>query len=336
MIKADLDRPALVAKYLRRELGKNRLVAVDDVSLKVLPGQVVCLLGPNGAGKTTTIKMCSTLLTPTSGVIEVAGIDAVAKPNVARERLGLVLGGEKGFYLRASAQDNLLFFADVANVPRHERRSSVQYALEAVSLTDRATSKVQDYSRGMRQRLHIARALLNRPKLLLLDEPTNGLDPEIALEMRKLVRILADQGVGILLTTHYLAEAETLSDRLLVLQKGQVQIDGSASDISVAAGISKVTTFSLTRSALEVSGVLNEIHPQGRFNVDALHSRTHVRLIWSSEDNFDLVVKELFTRLKEKPSDMVTRPPTLEESYLTLLSISDQPKDTQLSVESVK
>ncbi|WP_240333939.1 ATP-binding cassette domain-containing protein [Rothia sp. ZJ932] len=145
----NFSQPTIFSAHnLVRDLGPKNFRAVDHVSFKINAGQVLCLLGPNGAGKTTTINMCSTLLMPTSGSIQVAGVDAVAHPRQARQHIGLVLGGDRGFYSRATARDNLLFFADVLGVPRKLRKARVKEALEAVALTDRAGSKVQDFFRA--------------------------------------------------------------------------------------------------------------------------------------------------------------------------------------------
>lgn len=231
----------LLARSLRREFkrkGQAQLfLAVDGVDVTLRKGEIFCLLGPNGAGKTTTIKMLAALLTPTSGSIQIDGIDAVAQPRQARQKIGLVLGGDRGFYSRASAQDNLLFFADVLGLPRRSRKQRVQEVLEAVSLGDRAKDPVHSYSRGMYQRLHIARGLLAAPPLLLLDEPTNGLDPEIALELRALVKNLAQEGTSILLTTHYMPEAQQLADRLALMLKGKIQVEGNLEQVVEQAGL---------------------------------------------------------------------------------------------------
>ena len=219
----------LDAAQLSRVFGKgeNTFTAVDRVSLRVSSGEIHALLGPNGAGKTTTVQMCSTLLTPTGGNLTVNGIDAIAHPQRARRHVGLALGGENGFYPRASARDNLLFFADVAGVSGRTRRHEVEHALARVKLTDAATRPVQEFSRGMKQRLHIARALLSSPALLLLDEPTNGLDPDIALTVRALIRSLANEGTAILLTSHLLGEIEDLAHTITVLGAGSVAVSGN-------------------------------------------------------------------------------------------------------------
>lgn len=236
-------QPIFSARHLVRDLGAKNFRAVDNISFDINAGQILCLLGPNGAGKTTTINMCSTLLAPTSGKIEVAGVDAVAQPRAARQHIGLVLGGDRGFYSRATARDNLLFFAEVLGVPRKLRKTRIEDALAAVALTDRADSKVQDFSRGMKQRLHIARGLLNDTALLFLDEPTNGLDPELALEMRKLVKTLAQGGTGVLLTTHYLAEAQTLADDLLIIIEGKTAFHGTLQDLRAHSSLAEHATL---------------------------------------------------------------------------------------------
>jgi ABC-2 type transport system ATP-binding protein len=250
----DLTNYCLFAENLRREFGdkNDRRIAVDNVSVQIKPGEIIGLLGPNGAGKTTTVRMCATLLTPTQGRVIVDGIDAVKHPQQARKRIGLVLGGNTGFYARASARKNLLFFADVAGVRGSARRERVEAALDAVALTDRADDRVRDYSRGMTQRLHIARALLGKPSLLLLDEPTNGLDPQIAAEIRALIKRLADDGTGILLTSHMLSEVEQLANHIQVIAKGREIANGSVADIVAMSGL-KPDTQVTYRVSLEGS-----------------------------------------------------------------------------------
>ena len=243
----------LDAAQLSRVFGKgeNAFTAVDRVSLRVSSGEIHALLGPNGAGKTTTVQMCSTLLTPTGGNLTVNGIDAIAHPQRARRHVGLALGGENGFYPRASARDNLLFFADVAGVSGRTRRHEVEHALARVELTDAATRPVQEFSRGMKQRLHIARALLGSPALLLLDEPTNGLDPDIALTVRTLIRSLANEGTAILLTSHLLGEIEDLAHTITVLGAGSVAVSGNLEDIAAHAGIAATTVVQVEATATE-------------------------------------------------------------------------------------
>jgi ABC-2 type transport system ATP-binding protein len=215
--------------------------AVHDLHLTIERGQVVGVLGPNGAGKTTSVKMAATLLEPTSGSVHVMGVDAVARPREARRHIGLVLGGDRGFYMRASARENLAFFAELQGV-RSRRSTRVDDALHAVGLTAHGPSRVETFSRGMKQRLHVARALLADPGLVLLDEPSIGLDPAGAHDLRRLVEGLRRDGRGVLLTTHYLTEAEELADTLVVVADGTVVARGSTADIAKQAGVGTVTT----------------------------------------------------------------------------------------------
>lgn len=313
-----MSQPILLAQGLRREFGER--VAVDDVSVRIDPGQIVCVLGPNGAGKTTTVRMCATLLTPTAGSVLVDGVDAVADPRAARRRTGLVLGGDAGFYSRASARKNLLFFADVAGVAGAERHLRVEHALEAVSLTDRADDPVRAYSRGMRQRLHIARALLGQPSLLLLDEPTSGLDPQVAAETRSLVRALADSGTGILLTSHHMAEVEQLADRVHVIAEGREIAQGSVGEISSVSGVAWVTTFTTELPPAELAPTLDGV--AGPLDVTDQAGRWQVRVSWRAAAREDLVERWCLAAGSAVPVDLVTRPATLEESYLALVGAS--------------
>lgn len=310
-----MSQPILQADGLRREFGER--VAVDDVSIRIDPGEIVGVLGPNGAGKTTTVRMCATLLAPTSGTVRVDGVDAVASPRAARRRTGLVLGGDAGFYARAAARTNLLFFADVAGVPGGERRARVESALDAVGLRDRAGDAVRTYSRGMRQRLHIARALLGEPRLLLLDEPTSGLDPQVAAETRALVRALADSGRGILLTSHHMAEVEQLADRIHVLADGRQIAVGSVAEISSASGVSRVTTFTTDSLPTDLAGALDGL--AGPLDVSDHAGRWTVRVPWRDDSREDLIERWCVSVGGAVPVDLVTRTATLEESYLALV-----------------
>ncbi|MHB1434656.1 MAG: ABC transporter ATP-binding protein [Thermoplasmata archaeon] len=201
---------------------KNRTEALRGVDLRVDRGEIFGLLGPNGAGKTTLTKILSTLLLPTSGEARVLGIDVARDPQALRPRIGLVLGGERGLYNRISARENLRYFADLFGLRPSDRDRRIREVLDRVGLTEAADRRVEEYSRGMKQKLHLARGILHRPELLFLDEPTIGLDPKSARETRKLIRSLVSDGVTIFLTTHYMFEAEELCQRLAILSKGQI------------------------------------------------------------------------------------------------------------------
>ncbi len=206
--------------FLFREV--TRTEALRGVDLAVAPESIFGLLGPNGAGKTTFVKILSTLLLPTGGKASVLGHDVVDDSAWLRPRIGLVLGGERGLYNRINARDNLRYFADLYGIPTREREARIESVLERVGLTWAADRRVEEYSRGMKQKLHIARGILHRPQVLFLDEPTIGLDPKSARETRKLVRSLVSDGVTIFLTTHYMFEAEELCPEIAVMSKGRI------------------------------------------------------------------------------------------------------------------
>jgi ABC-2 type transport system ATP-binding protein len=207
------DRAALSVDHLSKRFGDR--LAFDDVSFEVKPGEVFGFLGPNGAGKTTMVRTLGTLLTPTSGSATVAGLPLSAENGVEIRRRISIMPESPGLYTRLSVAENLECFAGLYELadpgPRIER------ALSAVNLAARANDPCGTLSKGLRQRVSLARALLNDPQLLFLDEPTAGLDPVAAHDVHDLINGLREQGVTIFLTTHRLEEAERLCSRVAIL-----------------------------------------------------------------------------------------------------------------------
>lgn len=201
---------------------KEERVAVDGVSFSVGHGEIFGLLGPNGAGKSTTIRMLSTLLEPTSGSVRICGFDTRQKPRQVRAHLGCVLTGERSTYWKMTAKENLEYFAAISHIPPRIARQRIAELLERFNLADRADDLVERFSSGMKQRLAIAKALLANPPVLLLDEPTVGLDPQSALRLRELILELAQDGHTIMLTTHYMEEADRLCDRIGIIDQGRI------------------------------------------------------------------------------------------------------------------
>ena len=196
--------------------------AVNGVDLQIRRGEIFGLLGPNGAGKSTTIRMLCTLLEPTSGMAKVNGFDVVAQANDVRRSLGTVLAGERSIYWKLTGRENLEYFAALYHIPQAIAKKRIDELLERMELRERANELVEKYSTGMRQRIAIAKALLARPPILLLDEPTLGLDPQAARNLRELIATLKQEGHTILLTTHYMEEADQLSDRIGIIDTGKV------------------------------------------------------------------------------------------------------------------
>ncbi len=205
--------------------------AVDGVDLHIEQGEVFGLLGPNGAGKSTTIRMLCTLLEPTSGTAHVNGFDIVKQSNQVRQSLGTVLAGERSIYWKLTARENLEYFAALFHIPTTIARRRIDELLERMELTNRADDLVEKYSTGMKQRVAVARALLARPPILLLDEPTLGLDPQAARRVRELMNELKAEGHTILLTTHYMEEADQLSDRIGIIDQGKVIALGAPTEL---------------------------------------------------------------------------------------------------------
>jgi ABC-2 type transport system ATP-binding protein len=249
-----MSAPAIEVRDLRRTYRSRKgffftevveTEALKGVDLEVQQGELFGLLGPNGAGKTTLVKILSTLLLPTSGSARVLGIEVAKAPKKLRPRIGLVLGGERGLYNRISARENLRYFADLYGVSPEAQKKRIDEVLGIVGLTDAADRRVEEFSRGMKQKLHLARGILHEPELLFLDEPTIGLDPKSARDMRKLIRDQVARGVTVLLTSHYMFEAEELSHRIAILSKGKIVARDTV------AGLRKLVGGDLT---LEVEG----------------------------------------------------------------------------------
>jgi ABC-2 type transport system ATP-binding protein len=206
---------AIEAQNLTRDY--NDIKAIDAISFEVDRGEIFAYLGPNGAGKTTTIRMLTGQLKPTSGHAQVIGFDVVNQRDQLKPEIGVVFEYQN-LYDRLSARDNLFFYARLY----HIKRARVDEVLAQVGLADRAGDKIKTYSNGMKQRLLIARALLHKPKILFLDEPTKGLDPNVARDIRAIVTKLTDQGMTVFLTTHFMEEADQLSDRVAILNQGHI------------------------------------------------------------------------------------------------------------------
>ncbi|MGB7605564.1 MAG: ABC transporter ATP-binding protein [Lutisporaceae bacterium] len=201
---------------------KVKVNALNGISFEVEKGEIFGLLGPNGAGKTTTIKILTTLLAPSSGECKVQGYNTFGEEKKIRKHINFIFGGELGVYRRLSGRDNLIYFANLYKIDKKTRQTRIDELLKLVGLSEKADLKVETYSKGMIQRLQIARGLINDPEIVFLDEPTIGLDPVGARELREIIKELKKRGKTILLTTHYMYEADELCDRIAILNKGTI------------------------------------------------------------------------------------------------------------------
>ena len=219
---------AVEAQGLGRDYGS--FVAVDELTFAVQPGEILGVLGPNGAGKTTAIRVLTTILAPTRGSFAIAGIHG-RRVSEIRSWIG-VLPESAGYPERQTGEEFVRYFARLYGRSRMDARAVAQELLEEVGLADRRRSLVSSYSRGMRQRLGIARAFVNEPRVVFLDEPTLGLDPAGQRQILGTVRrVAADRGVAVLLSTHLLAEVEETCSRVLILNRGRMVAEGTVADI---------------------------------------------------------------------------------------------------------
>ena len=224
---------AIEIKNLVKEF--DGIKAVDDISVEIEYGEIFALLGPNGAGKTTTISILATLLKPTSGKAKVNGYDVVKQAAKVRHSIGIVFQ-DPSLDDRLTARENLEIHGRLYHMKRDERKKRIKEVLKMVELEGRANSLVKTFSGGMRRRLEIARGLMHKPRILFLDEPTLGLDPQTRRHIWDYIEKLRREGVTVLLTTHYMEEADHLADRIAIIDKGKVVALGSPSELKDSIG----------------------------------------------------------------------------------------------------
>jgi ABC-2 type transport system ATP-binding protein len=295
----------------------KKIVAVDDVSFEIPEGELFGLLGPNGAGKTTTVKMLTTLLIPTSGSASVKGFDVVARAEEVRKRIGFIFGGERGLYWRLTGIDNLRYFASLYSLDPDVTKKRIPYLLDMVGLNGRGDEKVQGYSRGMKQRLHVARTLLHDPDVLFLDEPTLGLDPVGAREFRQVILNLQSQQKTILLTTHYMFEADALCDRIAVINQGRIVALDTPGGLKTHVrdlNVVEVETFGAPESALEKLRALPftdslSVEEQGQKQILLVQTARGAEAVPDVMSALDGL----------KVGRVIVREPTLEDAYVRLV-----------------
>jgi ABC-2 type transport system ATP-binding protein len=249
------------------KLKEGKKKAVDDISFEVYKGEVFGLLGPNGAGKTTTIKILTTLLLPSAGSARVFGFDVVSESRKIRDRINFVYGGERGVYGRLTAKEYLHYFCTLYKIKNKLQPGLIKELLQLVQLEQAENQRIHTYSKGMVQRLHIARCLINEPEILFLDEPTIGLDPVGARLLRELVKDLSARGITIILTTHYMQEADELCDRIAFIKEGRLSLIGEPEFIK-----NSCNHLNLYEAAMSV-------HDIGKLKEDSLLSKLEIEAI---------------------------------------------------------
>jgi sodium transport system ATP-binding protein len=232
MIKVShLRKEFELSRQQKKELNTtaNNALAVDDLSFECQPGKVFSLLGPNGAGKTTTLRMLSTILTPTSGSIEIAGVDAVKYPQEARAKIGF-LTGSTGLYARLTPIEIIDYFAALYQVPAKEKEERKKYLFDLLNMNDFLQKRIGKLSTGMKQKVSICRTMIHNPDVVIFDEPTSGLDVITAENIIKLIRDCKDQGKTVIFSSHIMSEVDLLCDDLAIVHKGKLKYNGQMSD----------------------------------------------------------------------------------------------------------
>lgn len=284
--------------------------ALDKISLAIAPGEVHGLLGPNGAGKTTLVRILATILLPTAGRAAIHGHDVVTDARAVRPLIGAVFGGDRGLYTRLTARQNLEYWAGLYRVPSRSVADRVDRLLAQVGLADRADQRVETYSRGMRQRVHLARGLVADALVLFLDEPTSGMDPVAARRFRELIATVRGEGRTIVLATHDMGEAEALCDRVTLIDHGRI--------IATAAPGSLGDALSSTRR-IDAAGVSPGLLPVLRATRSVVGVTGDGELIRITVRTEPALLEVLRILVDAGITAITTSRPSLEEAYLELV-----------------
>ncbi|MBA7642598.1 Linearmycin resistance ATP-binding protein LnrL [subsurface metagenome] len=291
----------------------NGRKAVDDINLTIEKGEILGLLGPNGAGKTTTIAMLSTILPPTKGTATVDGYDIRRQPKEVRRVIGVV-PQDVALYDDLTAAENLAYFGKLYGVVGERLKKRIDELLRLVRLKDRANNRVKSFSSGMRDRLNLAVGLIHEPRLLFLDEPTTGLDPQARLAVWEMIKKLQAEGVSILLTTHYMEEADYLCDRVAIMDDGKIITLDSPAVLKKSIGkleVIEVKATGIPRTLLAKLRKLRDVK-------EVAQTSEGLRLLSPTADAILGQVVSLITSKKVRIDSLNVVQPTLEDVFIKL------------------
>jgi ABC-2 type transport system ATP-binding protein len=262
----------------------NHVEALKGISLEIKSGEIFGLLGPNGAGKTTLIKCLTTLLLPSGGQAWVNGYELTKQDNAIRASVGCMLMGERGLYWKLTGRENLIFFGALYHLHPDQRQRRADAIVERLGLTDIADRPVETYSSGQKMKLAFAKALINDAPLLILDEPTNTLDLPSAHELRNIVRELNRQGKTVIYTTHIMSEAETLCDRVAIIDRGEVIALGNVPDLKASIGRETVIRLEGVIPT-QASQAVSELSGISRSAISSVNGHTQLTVVTPDEAN---------------------------------------------------
>ena len=293
--------------------GKNPVTAVDGIDLRVSAGMIYGLLGPNGAGKTTTISIATTRAMPTAGSVLIAGVDVVAHAAIARRSIGVV-PQYNTLDRSCTVEENIFFHCLYFGMSRAESRARTAQLLEQFRLSDRAKAYPQALSGGLAQRLQIARAIAHRPKVLFLDEPSAGLDPQSRLAMWEAVTGLRGEGITVVLTTHYMEEADELCDRLAIIDHGKILVEDTPSALKASIGGEKIYDLRMKEAQLGDQLVSRLSAMQGVTGVETIEGG--LRVLAKAQDG--LLAGVVTAASEFGLRDVTTAEPSLETVFIRL------------------
>lgn len=304
-------------KGLFSKASKKEVQAISDMRLKIEKGQIVGLLGINGAGKSTTIKMLAGILEPTSGNITINGINVIKDSKKVKNYVNIISGGERNLYWRLTARENLEYFGALYGIKKHDLKDRIDYLLDLVGLKDAENTPVERYSKGMKQRLQIARGLINNPDYIFLDEPTLGLDISIAKDLRLYIKKLCkEENKGILLTTHYINEAEELCDYIYIVEHGKIINEGTFTSLKEQLKTKIETTMKVTDISVNLKNDLADFGAKYNISIEYIENN----VVISSDKNYIGEIVKILGDNNTVITELKIKEPSLEDILLTTIS----------------
>lgn len=307
-------------KKLFKKTEKKEFKAVDGVTFEIYKGEVFGLLGPNGAGKTTTIKMITGILSPTSGSVKVMGKDVDKNPMEALANIGTVLAGDRSIYWKLTARENLEYFAALYGCGKKEAKKRADEVLKRLGLEEKADELVEKFSTGMKQKVALGKALIPNAPVVLLDEPTLGLDPQSALNLREIILDIKREGRTVLLTTHYMEEADFLSDRIAIIDGGKIIALDTPEKLKSSLNEIKSIKIELTNTSDKLQNDLSNLaHVKNIISNYDPEKRSYILTI--HHDNGESIMQKILDCIAEnkcKVLNVNVIEPSLEDVFINL------------------